>query len=198
MTRFSSAWPFSIRTERTHQTSLASAGLGEAEIIPIMSSSSSPPPPSASAFLQKHTHHSEITEDDKPAAGGAGEIVSNIIEGIVGAGTPSGLDESAKSSSMKHRNSVSSYDQRMPKITYDDSDGKATVPYKGFGSKQPPQAAAAPAKPNRFEGFKHRIAGFFSPRATDVEQLVTKLHHQFVQLEVDMKVYALKHDGSSE
>ena len=49
------------------------------------------PPPSASAFLQKHTHHADNDgeEADSSVSVGATDIVSNLIEGIVG-GTATG------------------------------------------------------------------------------------------------------------
>lgn len=158
-------------------------------------------PPSASVFLQKHTHHS-ANEDDEAASSvshGATEMVSNLIEGIVGGAGATG-DDDASMSSMKHRKeSFKSYDQRLPK-TYKKEGGGGTpptppgsVPYKGFGT---PSDSGAPARPGPLAGLKHRFRGLFSPRATDIQQLLIKLKKQFETLEFEHRKYVLFTDGS--
>lgn len=170
----------------------------------------SPPPPSASAFLQKHTYQSEDdTKDALSSSGSRGptEMVSNLIEGLVGGGAAQSGDDDASVNSMKHRKEGSlPYDKRTPKMGYNnDVEGggggnPSAVPYRGFGSKAsvaPSGAQAAPGKPGPFAGLRYRLRGFFSPRATDIQQLLIKLQAQFNMLEVDHRRYYLMKDGSA-
>jgi len=159
------------------------------------------PPPSASAFLQKHTHHAD--NDGEEAASsvsvGATDIVSNLIEGIVG-GTATGdgnvSERSGSTSPMKHRNeSFRSYDQRLPK-TYnnDGGDKSSSIPYRGFGSRAPISNSApeTSVRSAPFANLKNLLRGLFSPK----EQLLIKLQTQFQKLDVDLEKYALEQDGS--
>eukprot|EP00571_Detonula_confervacea_P000519 CAMPEP_0172316796 /NCGR_PEP_ID=MMETSP1058-20130122/29536_1 /TAXON_ID=83371 /ORGANISM="Detonula confervacea, Strain CCMP 353" /LENGTH=615 /DNA_ID=CAMNT_0013031205 /DNA_START=141 /DNA_END=1988 /DNA_ORIENTATION=+ len=159
----------------------------------------SPPPPSASSFLQKHTHHSDIDDEETASSVsvGATEIVSNLIEGIVGGGVSG--DDDVSVNSMKHRKENSrSYDQRKPKMTYNEGSNPSSIPYRGFGSRAPAVSSTpgAPVRSDPFSGLKYRFRGLFSPRATDIQQLLVKLQTQFQTLELEQEVYALKLDGS--
>ncbi|KAL7543519.1 hypothetical protein ACHAXR_013047 [Thalassiosira sp. AJA248-18] len=164
--------------------------------------SNNAPPPSASAFLLKHTHHSDNVDDEATSSVsvGATEIVSNLIEGLVGGGSTSpGEDDTSSVSSMKHRKENSgSYRERLPKTYGNDSDdgGANPVPYRGFGKAPADTTSSAPVRTAPFAGLRYRLRGFFSPRATDIQQLLIKLQAQFQMLEIDHETYALKRDGS--
>ena len=157
-----------------------------------MEEAKSSPVPSASDVLQKHTRHfddAEAASSSLRSSGGATEMVSNLIEGLVGGGGGAGGEDDA---SMKHRKERNPYDQRLPKMT-----GKSNgVPYKGFDHKDPLAPEETRAGP--FAGLRYRLRGFFSPRATDIQQLLIKLQTQFDTLEVEHKKYLLMRDGSSE
>ena len=165
-----------------------------------------PPPPSASSFLQQHTHHDDLDNNgevvQRTVSSGA-EMVSHLIEGLVGGG--SGSADDASVNSMKHRKERSSYDQRTPKMTSGGGSGSgggiaSAISYRGFDSgskKVAPQDSNRPPSqpPGPFAGFLRKL---FSPRATDIEQLLIKLQNQFQKLELDHRRYILTRDGSSE
>lgn len=175
------------------------SGINPHQTLDIMDENS--PPPSASAFLQKHTHHSDSSDDGGVSSVGVGSatvIVSNIIEGLVGASTTGGgEDDTSSQTSMKHRKESSRpYDQRMPKMYNTDGD---EIPFRGFGGGggyATSSARDAPAPPARFARLRHNLRGLFSPRATDIQQLLNKLQTQFRALDLDFYKYALQHDGS--
>ena len=49
-----------------------------------------------------------------------------------------------------------------------------------------------------FEMLRYRLRGFFSPRATDMQQLLVKLDNQFSKLILDHEMYKLERDGSGK
>ena len=159
-----------------------------------------PPPPSASSFLQQHTHHDDLDNNEevvqRTVSSGATEMVSHLIEGLVGGGSGSADNDDASVNSMKHRKERSSYDQRTPKMTGGGGISSA-IPYRGFDKKVAPQDSNRPPSqpPGPFAGFLRKL---FSPRATDIEQLLIKLQNQFQKLELDHRRYILTRDGSSE
>ena len=167
------------------------------------------PPPSASSFLQQHTHHDDLDNNEdvvqRTVSSGATEMVSNLIEGLVGGGSGSADNDDASVNSMKHRKERSSYDQRTPKMTGGGDSGvgggiASAIPYRGFDSgskKVAPQDDASQQShpPGPLAGFLRKL---FSPRATDIEQLLIKLQNQFQKLELDHRRYILTRDGSSE
>ena len=170
------------------------------------------PPPSASSFLQQHTHHDNLDNNEevvqRTVSSGATEMVSNLIEGLVGGGSGSADNDDASVNSMKHRKERSSYDQRTPKMTGGGDSGgggiASAIPYRGFDSsnkKVAPQDGASQQHrsssrpPGPLAGFLRKL---FSPRATDIEQLLIKLQNQFQTLELDHRRYILTRDGSSE
>lgn len=161
-------------------------------------------PPSASAILKQHTQYQDDFSFEAVPGGGVNptDIVSNLIEGLVGGGGAAAADDDASvgsRSSMKHRMQRSnSYDQRAPKL----SGGKA-VPYRGFGSRSgavapTPDSHDAHDGPGLFGGLGHRFRFLFSPRATDIQQLLIKLQTQFDMLEVEHKKYHQWVDKPSE
>ena len=165
------------------------------------------PPPSASSFLQQHTHHDDLDNNEeiiqRTVSSGATEMVSHLIEGLVGGGSGSADNDDASVNSMKHRKERSSYDQRIPKMT-SSSGGSgggiaSAIPYRGFDKKVAPQDGLSRHTPSQppgpFAGFLRKL---FSPRATDIEQLLIKLQNQFQKLELDHRRYILTRDGSSE
>jgi hypothetical protein len=191
------------------------------EISSIMSSSSSSSkPPPATAFLRKHTHSDE--DEQAAAPNKAVEVVSNLLEGLVGSTTSSPAaedDTSVKSgSSMKHRKE-SSYEKRLPKMIYNttenNNDDEASsvgssnsnnriIPYRGFGNSyiQPTStttttaATVAPIPTRRKLG--SRLRNLFSPRSTDMQLLLAKLDTQFQKLDMLMEFEQQKdeYDGS--
>jgi hypothetical protein len=79
----------------------------------------------------------------------------------------------------------------------------SALPYRGFDvdgetHATSPSNSAATTAPGPFAGLGYRLRRIFSPRSTDMQQLLMKLQMQFQMLEVDQNKYCCIRNGPSK
>jgi len=86
-------------------------------------------------------------------------------------------------------------------IANDESSSVTAVPYRGFddgGEAHATSSLTATTVSGPFSGLAYRLRRIFSPRSTDMQQLLMKLQTQFEMLEADQKKYCRMRTGPSK
>jgi hypothetical protein len=88
-------------------------------------------------------------------------------------------------------------------IVTDESSSITAVPYRGFDDGGEVHATSSSTSEGTnvsgpFTGLAYRLRRIFSPRSTDMQQLLMKLQTQFEMLEVDQKKYYCMRNGPSK
>ena len=88
-------------------------------------------------------------------------------------------------------------------IATDESSSVTAIPYRGFDDCGEAHATSsstseATSVSGPFAGLAYRFRRIFSPRSTDMQQLLMKLQTQFEMLEADQKKYCRMRTGPSK